>query len=71
MNQFEPGSNKSNAPFFSMIVPTVTRPVQRTHCPQFLGGSDMFFRHPEVEGREFCERWLRHGFRMTDILRAS
>ena len=30
-----------------------------------LGGFDMFFPRGGGEDREFCERWLRHGFRMT------
>lgn len=30
-----------------------------------LGGFDMFFPRAGAEDREFCERWLRHGFRMT------
>jgi glycosyltransferase involved in cell wall biosynthesis len=30
-----------------------------------LGGFDMSFPRAGAEDREFCERWLRHGFRMT------
>ena len=30
-----------------------------------LGGFDMSFPRAGGEDREFCERWLRHGFRMT------
>ena len=30
-----------------------------------IGGFDMFFRRAGAEDREFCERWLRHGFRIT------
>jgi glycosyltransferase involved in cell wall biosynthesis len=30
-----------------------------------IGGFDMFFPRAGAEDREFCERWLRHGFRMT------
>jgi GT2 family glycosyltransferase len=30
-----------------------------------IGGFDMAFLHAGAEDREFCERWLRHGFRMT------
>jgi glycosyltransferase involved in cell wall biosynthesis len=29
-----------------------------------IGGLDMFFPRAGAEDREFCERWLRHGFRM-------
>jgi glycosyltransferase involved in cell wall biosynthesis len=30
-----------------------------------LGGFNTLFPHAAAEDREFCERWLRHGFRMT------
>ncbi len=30
-----------------------------------MGGFDISFRCAGGEDREFCERWLRHGFRMT------
>jgi GT2 family glycosyltransferase len=30
-----------------------------------IGGFDVFFQRAGGEDREFCERWLRHGFRMT------
>jgi hypothetical protein len=65
-----PGQTTQMFPFFSIIIPTINRPVQRTHCFQSLGGFGMFFRRPGAEDREFCERWLRHGFRMTYISRA-
>jgi glycosyltransferase involved in cell wall biosynthesis len=29
------------------------------------GGFNTLFPHAAAEDREFCERWLRHGFRMT------
>jgi glycosyltransferase involved in cell wall biosynthesis len=30
-----------------------------------IGGFNTLFLHAAAEDREFCERWLRHGFRMT------
>jgi glycosyltransferase involved in cell wall biosynthesis len=30
-----------------------------------IGGFNTLFPHAAAEDREFCERWLRHGFRMT------
>ncbi len=30
-----------------------------------IGGFDTLFLRAAAEDREFCERWLRHGFRMT------
>ena len=30
-----------------------------------IGGFDLAFPRAGAEDREFCERWLRHGFRMT------
>jgi glycosyltransferase involved in cell wall biosynthesis len=30
-----------------------------------IGGFNTFFPHAAAEDREFCERWLLHGFRMT------
>jgi glycosyltransferase involved in cell wall biosynthesis len=34
-------------------------------CFRRIGGFDKLFRRAGAEDREFCERWLRHGFRMT------
>lgn len=30
-----------------------------------IGGFNTFFPHAAAEDREFCDRWLRHGFRMA------
>lgn len=32
---------------------------------QSIGGFNTLFPYAAAEDREFCERWLRHGFRMT------
>ena len=36
-----------------------------SHCFCRIGGFDALFPRAAAEDREFCERWLRHGFRMT------
>ena len=53
-------ANPDQAGFFTSNNLTVPKSRFRQ-----LGGFDMLFPRAGAEDREFCERWLRHGFRMT------
>lgn len=53
-------ANPDQARFFTSN--NLTLPKDSFHQ---IGGFDMFFTRAGAEDREFCERWLRHGFRMT------
>ncbi len=53
-------ANPDQAHFFTSN--NLTLPKDRFHR---IGGFDMSFPRAGGEDREFCERWLRHGFRMV------
>jgi GT2 family glycosyltransferase len=53
-------ANPDQAHFFTSN--NLTLPKDSFHR---IGGFDMAFPRAGAEDREFCERWLRHGFRMT------
>jgi glycosyltransferase involved in cell wall biosynthesis len=53
-------SNPGQARFFTSN--NLTLPKDSFHQ---IGGFDMVFPRAGAEDREFCERWLRHGFQMT------
>jgi glycosyltransferase involved in cell wall biosynthesis len=53
-------ANPDQAHFFTSN--NLTLPKESFHR---IGGFDRVFLRAGAEDREFCERWLRHGFRMT------
>jgi glycosyltransferase involved in cell wall biosynthesis len=53
-------ANPDRAQFFTSN--NLTLPTDRFHK---IGGFDIFFPRAAAEDREFCERWLRYGHRMT------
>ena len=53
-------ANSDRARFF-----TTNNLALPSDCFRRIGGFDALFPRAAAEDREFCERWLRHGFRMT------
>jgi GT2 family glycosyltransferase len=53
-------TDPDRAPFFATN--NVALPADRFHA---MGGFDQTFPLAASEDRDFCERWLRHGYRMT------